>query len=105
MHIIVASPGLLIAHSTVSVVVGVQKDNVANQREHLILMLANVHIRLLPRPEPMHKVLFSVLLVQQGRLYRIGLYTLICSTCRLVNVTSITVAVTAATIAQCRWLV
>jgi callose synthase len=35
---------------------GFQKDNVANQREHLILMLANVHIRLLPRPEPMHKL-------------------------------------------------
>ena len=34
----------------------VQKDNVANQREHLTLILANVHIRLLPRPEPMHKV-------------------------------------------------
>jgi hypothetical protein len=34
----------------------VQKDNVANQREHMTLMLANVHIRLLPRPEPMHKV-------------------------------------------------
>jgi callose synthase len=35
---------------------GVQKDNVANQREHLTLMLANVHIRLLPRPDPMHKL-------------------------------------------------
>lgn len=35
---------------------GFQKDNVANQREHLILMLANVHNRLLPRPEPMHKL-------------------------------------------------
>ncbi|XP_074325305.1 callose synthase 3-like isoform X1 [Apium graveolens] len=30
---------------------GFQKDNVSNQREHLILLLANVHIRQLPKPE------------------------------------------------------
>lgn len=30
---------------------GFQKDNVANQREHLILLLANVHIRQFPRPD------------------------------------------------------
>ncbi|KAD5961615.1 hypothetical protein E3N88_13088 [Mikania micrantha] len=30
---------------------GFQKDNVANQREHLILLLANVHIRQLPEPD------------------------------------------------------
>ncbi|XP_039159176.1 callose synthase 3 [Eucalyptus grandis] len=29
---------------------GFQKDNVANQREHLILLLANVHIRRFPNP-------------------------------------------------------
>ncbi|XP_056169325.1 callose synthase 3-like [Syzygium oleosum] len=29
---------------------GFQMDNVANQREHLILLLANVHIRLFPEP-------------------------------------------------------
>ncbi|PIN05529.1 1,3-beta-glucan synthase [Handroanthus impetiginosus] len=28
------------------------KDNVRNQREHLILLLANIHIRLIPKPEP-----------------------------------------------------
>eukprot|EP01018_Ginkgo_biloba_P029298 Gb_06219 [translate_table: standard] len=33
-----------------------QKDNVANQREHLILLLANVHIRQIPKPEPMSKL-------------------------------------------------
>lgn len=38
-------------------VCGFQRDNVANQREHLILLLANAHIRLKdPRPEPLHKV-------------------------------------------------
>lgn len=30
---------------------GFQKDNVANQREHLILLLANVHIRQFPMPD------------------------------------------------------
>ncbi|KAL2634599.1 hypothetical protein R1flu_006078 [Riccia fluitans] len=35
---------------------GFQKDNVRNQREHLILMLANVHIRLIPKAEPMNKL-------------------------------------------------
>ncbi|KAF6143679.1 hypothetical protein GIB67_021689 [Kingdonia uniflora] len=34
---------------------GFQRDNVRNQREHLILMLANVHIRLVPKPEPLNK--------------------------------------------------
>ncbi|KAF7840108.1 callose synthase 5-like [Senna tora] len=32
-----------------------QRDNVRNQREHLILLLANSHIRLLPKPEPLNK--------------------------------------------------
>jgi len=34
----------------------VQRDSVRNQREHLILFLANVHIRLEPKPEPLSKV-------------------------------------------------
>ncbi|PSS26439.1 Callose synthase [Actinidia chinensis var. chinensis] len=33
------------------VMFGFQKDNVANQREHLILLLANVHIRQFPKPD------------------------------------------------------
>ncbi|KAE9466125.1 hypothetical protein C3L33_01971, partial [Rhododendron williamsianum] len=32
------------------------RDNVRNQREHLILLLANVHIRLNPKPEPLNKL-------------------------------------------------
>ncbi|CAA0830218.1 Callose synthase 5 [Striga hermonthica] len=28
------------------------RDNVRNQREHLILLLSNIHIRLIPKPEP-----------------------------------------------------
>ncbi|KAK7369494.1 hypothetical protein VNO80_11533 [Phaseolus coccineus] len=31
---------------------GFQRDNVRNQREHMILLLANTHIRLHPKPEP-----------------------------------------------------
>lgn len=31
---------------------GFQRDNVRNQREHLILLLANSHIRLHPKPKP-----------------------------------------------------
>ncbi|WOL08654.1 callose synthase 5-like [Canna indica] len=34
---------------------GFQRDSVRNQREHLILLLANVHTRLSPKPEPFHK--------------------------------------------------
>lgn len=33
-----------------------QKDNVSNQREHLILLLANVHIRQIPKPEQQSKL-------------------------------------------------
>ncbi|CAL0327582.1 unnamed protein product [Lupinus luteus] len=33
-----------------------QRDNVRNQREHLILLLANSHIRLHPKPEPLNKL-------------------------------------------------
>ncbi|EEC74308.1 hypothetical protein OsI_09576 [Oryza sativa Indica Group] len=35
---------------------GFQKDNVSNQREHLILLLANVHIRQIPKPDQQPKV-------------------------------------------------
>ncbi|CAM0908545.1 unnamed protein product [Alopecurus aequalis] len=35
---------------------GFQKDNVSNQREHLILLLANVHIRQTPKPEQQSKL-------------------------------------------------
>ncbi|XP_050894734.1 callose synthase 5 [Lathyrus oleraceus] len=35
---------------------GFQKDSVRNQREHLILLLANSHIRLHPKPEPFNKL-------------------------------------------------
>lgn len=41
----------------------VQKDNVANQREHLILLLANVHIRQFPKPDQQSKVLFVFYLI------------------------------------------
>ena len=34
----------------------IPRDNVRNQREHLILLLANSHIRLHPKPEPLNKV-------------------------------------------------
>ena len=40
----------------INFLVGLQKDNVTNQRENLILLLANVHIRQIPKPEPQHKV-------------------------------------------------
>ncbi|GJV43514.1 callose synthase 3 [Tanacetum coccineum] len=36
---------------------GFQKDNVANQREHLILLLANVHVRQTPKPDQQSKIL------------------------------------------------
>ncbi|KAM7513805.1 hypothetical protein LguiA_003388 [Lonicera macranthoides] len=35
---------------------GFQRDNVRNQREHLILLLCSVHIRLNPKPEPLNKL-------------------------------------------------
>ncbi|KAK9749775.1 hypothetical protein RND81_02G149100 [Saponaria officinalis] len=35
---------------------GFQRDNVRNQRENLIILLANVHIRLNPKPEPMNQL-------------------------------------------------
>uniref|UniRef100_A0A1D1XHW2 Putative callose synthase 8 n=2 Tax=Anthurium amnicola TaxID=1678845 RepID=A0A1D1XHW2_9ARAE len=35
---------------------GFQKGNVANQREHLVLLLANLHVRLIPKPASMSKL-------------------------------------------------
>ncbi|KAI3924716.1 hypothetical protein MKW92_041149 [Papaver armeniacum] len=35
---------------------GFQKESFKNQREHLLLILADVHIRLEPRPEPLNKL-------------------------------------------------
>ncbi|TVU11853.1 hypothetical protein EJB05_45462 [Eragrostis curvula] len=37
-------------------VFGFQKDNVANQREHIILLLADAHIRQVPRPHQLDKL-------------------------------------------------
>ncbi|URE04735.1 callose synthase [Musa troglodytarum] len=42
------------------VMFGFQRDNVRNQREHLILLLANVHIRLSPKPEPLNKAYWMI---------------------------------------------
>lgn len=36
-----------------------QRDNVRNQRENLILLLSNVHIKLIPKPEPTNKASLS----------------------------------------------
>ncbi|XP_042378472.1 callose synthase 3-like [Zingiber officinale] len=38
------------------VMFGFQEDNVSNQREHLILLLANVHIRQIPKPDQQPKL-------------------------------------------------
>ncbi|KAG7583727.1 1-3-beta-glucan synthase subunit FKS1-like domain-1 [Arabidopsis suecica] len=35
---------------------GFQRDNVRNQREHLVCLLADNHIRLTPKPEPLNKL-------------------------------------------------
>ncbi|KAI9164724.1 hypothetical protein LWI28_000822 [Acer negundo] len=39
---------------------GFQRDNVRNQREHLILLFANNHIRLHPKPEPLNKMAYEL---------------------------------------------
>lgn len=49
---------------------GFQKDNVANQREHLILLLANVHIRQIPKPEPQDKLSDAALDSVMKRLFK-----------------------------------
>jgi hypothetical protein len=40
-----------------------QEYNVANQREHLILLLANVHIRQLPKPDQQPKVFIFLIFI------------------------------------------
>ncbi|KAJ8479924.1 hypothetical protein OPV22_023651 [Ensete ventricosum] len=49
---------------------GFQRDSVRNQREHLILLLANVHIRLSPKPEPLHKACtcFIITVINNNRM-------------------------------------
>ncbi|KAI5072192.1 hypothetical protein GOP47_0012298 [Adiantum capillus-veneris] len=49
---------------------GFQKDNVANQREHLILLLANVHIRQIPKPNPQDKLSDAALDSVMKRLFK-----------------------------------
>jgi len=46
-----------------------QKDNVANQREHLILLLANVHIRQFPKPDQQPKVYTLILPLLKDHFY------------------------------------
>jgi callose synthase len=43
-------------HALLTLLITPQKDNVSNQREHLILLLANVHIRQIPKPDQQPKV-------------------------------------------------
>lgn len=51
-----------------------QRDNVANQREHLILLLANVHIRQFPKPDQQPKVCTLIFtIVERPLLYRCGM--------------------------------
>ncbi|GLT25134.1 hypothetical protein SLA2020_002850 [Shorea laevis] len=49
---------------------GFQKDNVRNQREHLILLLANNHIRLHPKPEPLNKLDERAVDVVKSKLFK-----------------------------------
>ncbi|KAG0484388.1 hypothetical protein HPP92_008467 [Vanilla planifolia] len=49
---------------------GFQKDNVANQREHLILLLANVHIRQVPKPDQQAKLDDRALNLVMKKLFR-----------------------------------
>ncbi|XP_028555016.1 callose synthase 3 isoform X2 [Dendrobium catenatum] len=49
---------------------GFQKDNVANQREHLILLLANVHIRQAPKPDQQAKLDDRALNLVMKKLFR-----------------------------------
>ncbi|KAL4565097.1 hypothetical protein LXL04_029181 [Taraxacum kok-saghyz] len=52
------------------VMFGFQKDNVANQREHLNLLLANVHIRQNPEPDQQPKLDESALNVVMKKLFK-----------------------------------
>ncbi|XP_073010773.1 callose synthase 5-like [Typha latifolia] len=49
---------------------GFQRDSVRNQREHLILLLANVHIRLRPKPEPLNKLDERAVDAVMGKLFK-----------------------------------
>ncbi|XP_061367624.1 callose synthase 3-like [Gastrolobium bilobum] len=49
---------------------GFQKHNVANQREHLILLLANVHIRQFPKPDQQPKLDEPALLEVMKKLFK-----------------------------------
>ncbi|KAH7287599.1 hypothetical protein KP509_32G064600 [Ceratopteris richardii] len=49
---------------------GFQKDNVANQREHLILLLANIHVRQMPRPEPLSKMSDTALDIVMKKIFK-----------------------------------
>ncbi|GMY22214.1 callose synthase 1-like isoform X2 [Fagus crenata] len=49
---------------------GFQKDNVENQREHLILLLANVHIRQLPKPDQQPKLDDRALTLVMKKLFK-----------------------------------
>ncbi|KAF3321080.1 callose synthase 3-like protein [Carex littledalei] len=49
---------------------GFQKDNVSNQREHLILLLANVHIRNVQRPEQQYKLSDRALDIVMKKLFK-----------------------------------
>ncbi|KAL8139202.1 hypothetical protein V2J09_005203 [Rumex salicifolius] len=49
---------------------GFQKDNVANQREHLILLLANLHIRQYPKPDQRLKLDDNALKEVMKRLFK-----------------------------------
>lgn len=49
---------------------GFQKDNVANQREHLILLLANIHMRQVPKPDALGKLSDAALSIVMERLFK-----------------------------------
>ncbi|XP_024190298.1 callose synthase 2 [Rosa chinensis] len=49
---------------------GFQKDSVANQREHLILLIANVHIRQLPKSDQQPKLDDRALTVVMKKLFK-----------------------------------
>ncbi|KAF8015337.1 hypothetical protein BT93_H0983 [Corymbia citriodora subsp. variegata] len=48
---------------------GFQKDNVANQREHLILLLANAHVQRFPKPDQPAKLDDQALTETWGKLF------------------------------------
>ncbi|XP_076955761.1 callose synthase 2-like [Bidens hawaiensis] len=52
------------------VIFGFQKDNVSNQREHLILLLANVYIRQFPNPDQQPKLEDSAVTEVMKKLFK-----------------------------------